>query len=117
ITIRWLVAPTFASALAGCIRMGPAVDMRPMEAAIATAASLGQSSTLAMNAMTQTTACTQVTQACTANFPCTGGVTITLGSDCPLPIGGTATGTVSVTGSWSSATPGQLSTTYTNVVA
>jgi hypothetical protein len=113
---RWLVVSCLASALGGCIRTGGAVDMRPMETAIASAASLGHASTLAMTAMQQTSAvaCTQVTTACTT-FPCQGAVTITLGNDCPLPVGGVASGTVQVTGMWSSATSAKLSTTYSNV--
>jgi hypothetical protein len=100
----------------GCIKLGGAVDLTQMEVAIGAATSLGHSATLAMNAMTGTTACTQVTQRCTT-YPCSGSVMITLGPNCPLPLGGTATGTVMVTGMWTSATQATLSAQYVNVQA
>lgn len=116
--IRWLWVPCLALGLPGCIsiKTGGDVDRRPMQVAIGAAASLGQSATIAMNAMTRTTACAAVTKACTS-YPCSGAVTITLGADCPLPLGGAATGTVAVTGTWQSAMQATLSTTYTNVQA
>lgn len=110
-----LMVPCLALALGGCIKTGGAVDLRPMEAAIGAAASLGHATTIAMNAMAAPVACAEVTRAC-ASFPCADGeVTITLGSDCPLPLGGAATGVIDVTGSWMSATQASLSTTFTNV--
>jgi hypothetical protein len=114
-TIHWFVVPCLA--LVGCIKTGGDVDLRPMEVAIGAAASLGHASTIAMNAMSAQTACAQVTRAC-ASYPCSdGAVTITLGADCPLPLGGAATGVVSVTGTWQSATQATLSSTFTNVLA
>lgn len=98
----------------GCISTGSSVNLTQMEVAIGAAATLGHSGTLAMNAMAQTTACTQVTQRCTT-YPCSGAVTITLGPSCPEPLGGSATGTVNVTGMWTSATAASLSTTNVNV--
>jgi hypothetical protein len=41
-------------------------------------------------------------------------VNITLGGGCPLPLGGAAAGSVSVTGNWSSVDSATLSQTYTN---
>ncbi len=106
--------------LAGCISTGSNVsstDIHPVEVAIASAAELGFVASTAMNAMSTSTSvpCAQVTQACTS-YPCNNGsVTITLGSECPLTIGGAATGAVTVTGSWTSSTSATLSSTFTNV--
>jgi hypothetical protein len=108
--------------IAGCIpsiKTGGDVDRKPMELAVSAAATLGQSATLAMNAMAKTNAstCTQVTTQC-ASYPCSSGaVTITYGTDCPLPLGGQATGTVQVSGMWTSSTSATLSNTFTNVTA
>jgi hypothetical protein len=52
--------------------------------------------------MNQSTACASVTQACTS-YPCNGGVSLSLGSGCPEPLGGVGTGTVAVSGSWTAA--------------
>jgi hypothetical protein len=62
------------------------------------------------------TACASVKTACAA-YPCNGEVVITLGSGCPLPIGGEATGTINVSGSWSSETSSTMSSTFVNVKA
>jgi hypothetical protein len=88
-----------------------------MEVAIGVAASLGHSSSLAMNAiaMTQASTCVTVNKACTS-YPCDGAVTIALGPACPLPLGGAASGTIQVSGTWQSSSQATLkSTTYTSV--
>jgi hypothetical protein len=66
-----------------------------------------------MDAMKGTaTGCTMVTTSCTT-YPCTtGAVTVTLGTGCPLPLGGTGSGSVTVTGNWSNADTAVLSQTY-----
>ncbi len=118
----WLLVPCLAPVLAGCIpsiKTGGDVDRKPMELAVSAAATLGQSATLAMNAMSKTnaSACAQVTTDC-ASYPCaSGAVAITYGSDCPLPLGGQATGTVQVSGMWTSSTSATLTSTFTNVSA
>ncbi|HZS36353.1 MAG TPA: hypothetical protein VFF06_05980 [Polyangia bacterium] len=117
-TKRTLLVPCLALSLGGCIpsiKTGGDVDRKPMEVAIGAAASLGHSTVIAMNAMSKTESCAQVVKAC-STFPCSGEVTITLGADCPLPLGGAATGTIDVTGMWTSATAASLSSTYTNVL-
>ncbi len=89
-------------ALAAC--SSEDTDLTPMEQAIAVGSEIGVVSSLSMSAMASPTpvACAQVTSGCTS-FPCIGAVTLTLGASCPFPIGGVGSGTVSVTGSWSSA--------------
>mgnify|MGYP000846134718 CR=1 FL=1 len=82
---------------------------------ITSSAVVGRISALAMDAIKGgATACATVKTAC-ATYPCaTGEVTVTLGAGCPLPLGGTASGTVSVTGNFTSADNATLSHTYVN---
>jgi len=82
---------------------------------VTTASAVGRVSALAMDAVKGTaTACATVKTACTT-YPCsTGAVDITLGAGCPLPLGGMASGSVTVTGSWSSADQATLSQTFVN---
>jgi len=114
----WMAVCLGLAASFGCIASGSSVDLKPMEVDIASASSLGLVANLAMQAMSQTsvtTPCTQVTQAC-ATFPCsTGAVTITLGDACPFPLGGVAVGTISVSGSWTSAKSATLNATFNQV--
>ena len=91
-------------------------DLHGLEVALGAASSLGLATSLAMNAMSAPTACATVVKACTS-YPCDGEVSITLGADCPLPLGGVATGTVDVSGSWQSADSATLSTTFVHVAA
>ncbi len=103
--------------LACCGSGKPSVDISPVELALSSAAALGMTSSLAMSAMSSTASvpCAKVTQACTS-YPCSNGaVTITLGAECPFPIGGAGSGTVTVTANWTSATSATLSSTFTNV--
>jgi hypothetical protein len=82
---------------------------------LTTAASVGRVSALAMDAIKgPATACATVKTACTT-YPCTAGaVTIALGSGCPLPLGGTSSGTVNVTGTWQSVDQATLAHTFVN---
>jgi hypothetical protein len=108
------LTPLLFVAIAAC---GSSVDISPVEADIDSASQIGLTASVAMSAMSSTTSvpCAQVTQACTS-FPCANGaVTITLGAECPFPIGGAGSGSVTVTGSWTSATSATLSESFTNV--
>jgi hypothetical protein len=99
---------------AGCFGGGGSADIRGAEVALGAAASLGHASSLAMDAMAGSTVCTQVTAPCTT-YPCTGGVNVSLGAPCPLPLGsGDAAGSVTVTGSWQSADSATLATMFVN---
>jgi hypothetical protein len=117
---RAALAVLLAAAWAGCINSGSSVNLQPVELAISSAASLGLVSTIAMSAIASgsstnvSTPCAEVTQACTS-FPCNGAVTVTLGPACPVPIGGVGSGTIAVTGSWTSSTDATLSESFTNV--
>jgi len=109
------LTPLLFVAIAAC--GASSVDISPVESDLDSASQIGLTATLAMNAMSSTTSvpCAQVTQACTT-FPCTSGaVTITLGAECPFPIGGTGSGSVTVTGNWTSASSATLSESFTNV--
>jgi hypothetical protein len=92
-------------------------DIKPLQSGLAAAVSLGQSSTLAMEAMVSTAVCASVTSGC-SSYPCTSGaVTVTYGSGCPLPLGGEASGTVQVSGSWQSDSSATLADTFVGVQA
>lgn len=104
---------------AGALAMGACGGGNPLHETalgISAASSVGRSVELALAGMTgvQVASCVQVAQACTS-YPCTGAATVNLGSDCTLPLGGAASGTVAVMGQLSSATDGTLTATFTNV--
>src|SRR4051812_43185990 len=80
------------------------VGAEDVQVAIGTAAMVGGGAHLAVVGMANPTACATVTKACTS-YPCSSGaVSIAVGAGCPLPLGESPTGTISVSGSWSSAT-------------
>ncbi len=99
--------------LAACGAKQAAID--EVQYGLTTAGVIGLSGTLAMDAIKgPAPACAMVQTACTT-YPCTNGaVNITLGGGCPLPLGGAAAGSVTVTGNWSAADSATLSQTYTN---
>lgn len=99
--------------LGACGAKQAAID--EVQYGVTSASAVGRTASLAMDAMKgMASACATVTTAC-ASYPCTtGAVTIALGAGCPLPLGGTSSGTVTVTGNWSSADQATLSQTYTN---
>lgn len=82
---------------------------------VTSASAVGRTASLAMDAMKgMVSACATVTTAC-ASYPCTNGaVTIALGPGCVLPLGGMATGSVTVSGNWSTADQATLSQTFVN---
>lgn len=100
-------------AMVGC---GGSNPLHETALGITAATSIGRSVQLAMLAVpgTQAAGCVQVTQAC-SSYPCDGAATVSLGGDCPLPLGGTTAGTVSVTGHFTSASDATLAATFTNV--
>jgi len=108
----------YALALSLCAACGNSAQQTAIDEVqfgLTTASAVGLSASLAMDAMKGTaSACAQVKTACTT-YPCqTGAVTITLGGGCPLPLGGKATGTVTVTGNWQSADSATLTQTFVN---
>lgn len=82
---------------------------------ITSASAVGHASAIAMDAMKgMVSTCATVTAGC-STYPCqSGAVSITLGAGCPLPLGGDASGTVTVSGSWSSAEQATLSHVFAN---
>lgn len=108
----------FATALAATAACGSDLraQIRPVEVAIGSASALGQTSAIATSAMRGTTACATVATAC-PTYPCEGKVELAYGADCPLPLGGTASGTVSVTGTWKSADSATVRTTFVDAKA
>jgi hypothetical protein len=107
--------------ITGCFDLGgsgSSADLKPLQSGIAAAVTLGQTSSIAMQGMASSTAvCAAVKTACSATYPCNGDVTVTYGSGCPLPLGGDASGTVEVTGSWQSQNGATLTDTFVGVQA
>jgi hypothetical protein len=104
-----------ALAIGACANDNP---LRETALGISAAASVGRSAQLALNAVSgaQVASCVQVMQACTT-YPCDGSAKVTLGSGCPLPLGGTASGTVMVNGRFTAAGTATLTATFTDVTA
>ncbi|MDF1561668.1 MAG: hypothetical protein P1V51_01420 [Deltaproteobacteria bacterium] len=113
-----LIAPLLALGLAAC---GPGgsegeEDLRSLEVALASSTSVAQTASIALQAMNGGSACATVVTACAA-FPCSGEVSIDLGAGCPLPLGGVASGTVSVTGQWTDATSATMTSQFVNATS
>ncbi len=107
-----LVLVVLGLGLVACSGSNP---LREPAQGIASAALTGRGVSLALSAIAGTpAACVQVTQACTS-FPCTGAATVSLDGTCTLPLGGAATGQISVTGSWSSASSASVSAQFIDV--
>lgn len=95
---------------------GPDATLNQVAVGLSTASNVSRAAALALDGMKASTACTTVTTACAA-YPCDGAVTVTLGAGCPLFIGGEATGTVTVSGHWTSVDKASLSTEFAGVKA
>ena len=82
---------------------------------LTTAGAIGLSGVVAMDAIKgPAPACAVCTTAC-SSYPCTtGSVNVNLSAGCQLPLGGAASGSVTVTGNWSSADSAMLQQTFTN---
>jgi hypothetical protein len=100
--------------VAGC---GSGDQLREVALGLSAAATIGRSVQLAMDGVggTSGAVCVQVTKAC-ATYPCDGEAALTLGADCALPLGGAATGSVTVSGHFTSATQATLTAQFVNVV-
>lgn len=98
--MRWLVA--LGLCCGGCFG-GSDVDLSGLEVALVAGSSIGHASSLTVAAMNAPVACVDVTKPCNATYPCSGGASVTLGSACPLPLGGVGTGQIAVTGSWTAS--------------
>src|SRR5690242_19547898 len=111
---RALVLFAAAVGLVGCSGGNP---LRETALGISSAASIARAAALTMQAVPGTataSACVQVTSAC-SSYPCSGAATVNLGADCPLPLGGAASGSVMVTAQLSSATQATLVEEFVNV--
>lgn len=95
----------------GCNSGNP---LREVALGISAAATVGRVASLVVAANGGQAACVAASQSCT-NFPCDTSATITLGADCPLPLGGAASGTISVTAHFTSANDATLSATLESV--
>jgi len=84
---------------AGCFGSSDA-DISGIETALVAGASIGHSASMTAAAMSAPVACVNVTQPCSATYPCSGVASVTLGTACPLPLGGVGNGQIAVSGSW-----------------
>jgi hypothetical protein len=84
---------------AGCFGSSD-VDLSGIETALVAGASIGHSASMTAAAMSAPVACVSVSQPCSATYPCNGVAAVTLGTACPLPLGGVGDGQVAVSGSW-----------------
>lgn len=103
----------FTALLAAC---GPDQTVQELEVGLATASAVGRTTSLALQGMQTATPCTTVTKAC-ASYPCDGAVSIALGAGCPLFIGGEASGSVTISGTWTSADEASVTSEFTDVKA
>ena len=76
------------------------IDLSGVEVALVAASSIGHSASMTSAAMDAPVACVTITQPCSTAFPCNGVGSVTLGTACPLPLGGVGNGEVAVSGSW-----------------
>jgi hypothetical protein len=91
-------------------------SVAPVEEVIGTAAPIGYAVTLAMAAAAGTVVpCVSGTFQCA--FPCTSSIDISVSTSCALPIGDSATGTVHVAGSFTSANDAVLTAVFTGVTS
>jgi hypothetical protein len=97
-----------------CVGCSGTVDLSPIETALVAGSSIGHAASIAVASMSTPTACANVTQAC-STFPCDGAATLALGPACPLPLGGAASGSVGVGGTWSSQNAATLMLTFIDV--
>jgi hypothetical protein len=95
--MRWLLA--LCLGCVGCFGSSDA-DLSDIEVALVAGSSIGHAASLTAAAMDAPVACVNVTQPCSATFPCDGVASVTLGTACPLPLGGVGNGEVGISGSW-----------------
>src|SRR5689334_18079327 len=102
-------------AVAACGKDNP---LRETALGISSATAVGRSAQLALDAVsgTQAAGCVQVTQAC-STYPCDGAATVTVGNDCPLPLASAGSGTVTVTGHFTTADRATFTAIFTDVRA
>lgn len=98
--MRWLASLSLACA--GCFGSSD-VDLSGIEVALVAGSSIGHSASMTAAAMSAPVACVSVSQPCGATFPCSGVASVTLGTACPLPLGGVGNGQVAVSGSWAAS--------------
>lgn len=107
------VLALLAMSAAACSGTGD--SLHDIALGLATATATARSASLAMAAIGGTApSCASVTSACTT-YPCAGAVSIAVGGDCAYPLGAAASGTVKVTGQWSSAGSATLGAEFIGV--
>lgn len=90
--------------------------LRETSLGITSATSVARVMQLALDAVTgiPVASCVQVSQACT-DRPCDGGATISIGDECPLPLGTGDTGMVTVSGRFDSSSRATLGAQFIDV--
>lgn len=113
--LRILAVSACATVALACGAVQPDDPVREVTLGLGSSGAVARSAMLALDAIAGTSnACVTVNQACTT-YPCNGSVTVTQGAGCAMPLGGAGTGSVTVTGQWTSATKATVSTQFTDV--
>jgi hypothetical protein len=95
---------------AGCFS-SPSADLSSLTTAVMAAASIGHAASLTVGSLASGgVACAGHTSC--ASYPCNASTSVTLGPQCPLPLGGTGSGTVIVTSVWSAQGVGTMNETF-----
>jgi hypothetical protein len=95
----------------GCFG-GSGQDLSSVTTALVAASSIGHAASLTVGSMASGgVACAGHTPACTT-YPCSASTSVTLGPQCPLPLGGVGSGTIVVASVWSAEGQGTLNETF-----
>jgi hypothetical protein len=95
----------------GCFGSNNA-DLSSLATALVAASSIGHAASITVGSMSSGgVVCAGQTPACNS-YPCNASTSVTLGPQCPLPLGGAGSGTVIVTSVWSSQGVGTLNETF-----
>ena len=113
--MKYWIKIAIALLASGCSLAGTNSDIRSVEVGLATAVTLGQAASLALEAVEndENTGCVSVVSD-GEGFPREAEVVIEYGPDCPLPLGGEASGRATVVGEWASADSATLDLTFVN---
>lgn len=84
---------------------------RLVEVALAAGSNLGFAANVALAALGGPVGCGTPSPACTS-YPCTNEITVALSDTCQLPLGGAASGSIKVSGIWSSADTGTITANF-----
>jgi hypothetical protein len=108
--LRIIMALSSACLAAGCFG-GPSADLTGLATALVAASSIGHAASLTVGSMASGGVVCAGRTTC-PSYPCNASTSVTLGPQCPLPLGGVGSGTVVVTSVWSAEGTGTLNETF-----